>query len=65
MTKKQKRNLAKKIAEIEKLIQSETDPAKVQSAKEQMIKLTNSVEMDLSEINEVDEMVREILERET
>ena len=61
MTKKQKKQLAKKMAELELVIQKNEDPYKVNKAKDEMMQLTESSDLELSEILEIDLMVSEIL----
>ena len=61
MTKKQKKQLAQKMASLELIIQKDEDPQKVNEAKHQMMQLSESTDMDLSEMLEIDEMVLKIL----
>lgn len=61
MTKKQKKQLAKRMAELELVIQKNEDPYKVNKAKDEMMQLTESSDLELSEILEIDLMVSEIL----
>lgn len=61
MTKKQKKQLAKRMAELELVIQKNGDPYKVNKAKDEMMQLTESSDLELSEILEIDLMVSEIL----
>lgn len=61
MTKKQKKQLAKRMAELELVIQKNRDPYKVNKAKDEMMQLTESSDLELSEILEIDLMVSEIL----
>lgn len=61
MTKKQKKQLAKRMAELELVIQKDEDPYKVNKAKDEMMQLTESSDLELSEILEIDLMVSEIL----
>lgn len=61
MTKKQKKQLAKRMAELELVIQKNEDPYKVNKAKDEMMQLTESSDLELSEILEIDLLVSEIL----
>ena len=61
MTKKQKKQLAKKMAELELVIQKNENPYKVNKAKDEMMQLTESSNLELSEILEIDLLVSEIL----
>lgn len=61
MTKKQKKQLARRMAELELVIQKNEDPYKVNKAKDEMMQLTESSDLELSEILEIDLMVSEIL----
>jgi hypothetical protein len=61
MTKKQKKQLAQKMASLELIIQKNEDPYKVNEAKDQMMQLSESADMDFAEMLEIDEMVLKIL----
>ena len=61
MTKKQKKQLAQKMASLELIIQNNEDPYKVNEAKDQMMQLSESTDMDFAEMLEIDEMVLKIL----
>lgn len=61
MTKKQKKQLAQKMASLELIIQKNEDPYKVNEAKDQMMQLSESADLDFSEMLEIDEMVLKIL----
>ena len=61
MTKKQKKQLAQKMASLELIIQKNADPYKVNEAKDQMMQLSESSDMDFAEMLEIDEMVLKIL----
>jgi hypothetical protein len=61
MTKKQKKQLAQKMASLELIIQKNEDPYKVNEAKDQMMQLSESTDMDFAEMLEIDEMVLKIL----
>ena len=61
MTKKQKKQLAQRMASLELIIQKNEDPYKVNEAKDQMMQLSESTDMDFAEMLEIDEMVLKIL----
>ncbi len=61
MTKKQKKQLAQKMASLELIIQKNEDPYKVNEAKDQMMQLSESADLDFAEMLEIDEMVLKIL----
>ena len=61
MTKKQKKQLAQKMASLERIIQKNEDPYKVNGAKDQMMQLSESADLDFAEMLEIDEMVLKIL----
>ena len=61
MTKKQKKQLAQKMASLELIIQKDEDPYKVNEAKDQMMQLSESADLDFAEMLEIDEMVLKIL----
>ena len=61
MTKKQKKQLAQKMASLDLIIQKDEDPQKVNEAKHQMMQLSESTDMDFAEMLEIDEMVLKIL----
>ena len=61
MTKKQKKQLAQKLASLELIIQKNEDPYKVNEAKDQMMQLSESADLDFAEMLEIDEMVLKIL----
>ena len=61
MTKKQKKQLAQKIASLERIVQKNEDPIKVDEAKSQIMKISESSDMDYDEMVEIDEMVYKIL----
>ena len=61
MTKKQKKQLSQKMASLELIIQKNEDPYKVNEAKDQMMQLSESTDMDFAEMLEIDEMVLKIL----
>lgn len=61
MTKKQMKQLATKIANLETVIQTSADEATIQDAKERMLKLNESVKLDFDEMIALDEMVSAML----
>lgn len=61
MTKKQMKQLATKIANLETVIQTSADSATIQDAKERMLKLNESLELELNEMIQLDEMVSAML----
>lgn len=61
MTKKQLKQLAKKIAELEYTIQTSNDKNAVDLAKDKMIKAQESADMELEEMVLLDEMVQKYL----
>lgn len=61
MTRKQLKQFAKKIADFEFTIQNSTDSEEVEKAKEKSMKLINSVEFDLDEMQIVDELTQKYL----
>ena len=61
MTKKQLKQLAKKIANYEFTIQTSNDPYKVNEAKDRITQLTESSDLDLEEMVSLDDMIQNIL----
>ena len=60
MKKKELKNLAKKIANCEYIIQNSNDEAVKTTAKEEIMRLSNQVH-DFSDIDTIDELVQEML----
>ena len=60
MKKKELKNLAKKIANCEYIIQNSNDEAVKTIAKEEIMRLSNQVH-DFSDIDTIDELVQEML----
>ena len=58
MTKKQLKQLAKKIADLEYTIQTSEDRNEVNEAKNRMMQTQNSVELDFKEMIQLDEFVQ-------
>ena len=61
MTKKQMKQLAAKIAQLETIIQTSSDDDVIRDAKNKMIQLNESAELDLDDMIKLDEMVSELL----
>lgn len=61
MTKKQLKQLAKKIANYEFTIQTSNDPYKINEAKDRITQLTESSDLDLEEMVSLDDMIQNIL----
>lgn len=64
MTKKQLKKLAKELAELEIIIQTNESPEEVEGAKEKLIKLTQAAELEFQEILELDEMIHELVTKQ-
>ena len=64
MTKKQLKKLAKELANLEIIIQHSEDADEVDVAKEKMIKLTQSADLEFNEILELDEMIHELVTKQ-
>ena len=62
MKKKELQNLAKKIAKCEIIIQTSNDAAQIQKAQNEIMHLSSMVH-DFEEIDSLDEMVQEILDK--
>ena len=61
MTKKQLKQLAKKIADLEYTIQTSQDSNEVDSAKNRMMHIEQSVNLELSDMLTLDELVQDYL----
>lgn len=61
MKRKEVRNLAQKIAKLEKIIQSSDDKEEVSRAEEEIMKVSSSVK-SLEDMMAIDEIVMELLE---
>ena len=61
MRRKELRNLAKKIAEAEYIIQTSEDQKEIAKAEQKIVELSGRVN-NLEDITIIDEMVQEILE---
>lgn len=60
MKKKELKNLAKKIAEAEKIVQTSTDEYEIEEAKTLILNLSKKISFE--DLDELDEMVMELLE---
>jgi len=61
MTKKQMKQLATKIANLETIIQTSNDENVIREAKNRMIQLNESAELDLNDMLKLDAMVADLL----
>ena len=61
MTKKQMKQLATKIANLETIIQTSNDENAISEAKNRMIQLNESAELDLNDMLKLDAMVADLL----
>lgn len=61
VTKKQLKQLAKKLADYEFIIQTSQDQYKVNEAKNRISQLTESSDLDLEEMVKLDDMIQEML----
>lgn len=61
MTKKQLKQLAKKMAELEYTIQTSQDKNAIDLAKDKMIKAQESADIELEEMVLLDEMIQKYL----
>ena len=64
MKKKELKNLAKKIAKAELILQQSSDPQEIAKAREEIFQLCGSVH-NLEDMTIIDEMVLDILEEST
>ena len=64
MTKKQMKQLATKIANLEIIIQTSDDENAVREAKNKMIQLNESAELDLNDMIKLDAMISDLLNKE-
>lgn len=62
MKKKELRNLAEKIAKLEKIIQSSDNQEEISKAENDIIKVSSSVK-SLEDMMAIDEIVMELLEK--
>ncbi len=63
MTKKQLKKLAKEMATLESVIQANENPEAVEKAKNDMMKLSESADLELEDMIALDEMISEILRK--
>lgn len=63
MKRKERRNLAQKIAKCELIIQNSTDKDEIAKAQNEIMSLSGRA-MSLEDIMEIDVLVQEILEKE-
>lgn len=61
MNRKEMKNLAKKIAKIEQVLQASTDATEKRELEEQIFALTNHI-TSLEEMMEIDDMILSLLE---
>lgn len=61
MTKKQLKQLAKKLADYEYTIQTSNDPYKVNEAKDRISQLTESSDLEVEDMVALDDMIQKIL----
>ena len=61
MTKKQMKQLAAKIAKLETIIQTSKDEDEIREAKDKLIQINESAELDLNDMLKLDEMVTDLL----
>ena len=60
MKRKEKKQLAEKIAKYECIVQSSEDPIKIKEAQNKIMELSSHVS-DFNDIMEIDEMVQDLL----
>lgn len=60
MKKKELKNLAKKIAEAEKIVQTSIDEYEIEEAKTLILNLSKKISFE--DLDELDEMIMELLE---
>lgn len=61
MTKKQLKQLAKKLADYELIIQTSSDPYKVNDAKDRIAQLTESSDLEIEDMVKLDDMIQAML----
>ena len=61
VTKKQLKQLAKKLADYEYTIQTSNDPYKVNEAKDRISQLTESSDLEIEDMVALDDMIQKIL----
>lgn len=60
MKRKEKKQLAERIAKYERIIQASEDPQKIKEAQNKIIELSSHVN-NIDDIMEIDEMVQDLL----
>lgn len=61
MTKKQLKQLAKKLADYEFIIQTSSDPYKINDAKDRIAQLTESSDLEIEDMVKLDDMIQAML----
>lgn len=61
MNKKERKEIAKKIAKAEKIISTSTDKDEIAKAKAQILKISSQIK-DLEDLMSIDEMVQDLLD---
>ena len=61
VTKKQLKQLAKKLADYEFIIQTSDDPYKVNDAKDRVTQLTESSNLEIEDMVKLDDMIQTML----
>lgn len=61
MTKKQLKQLAKKLADYEFIIQTSDDQYKVNDAKDRIAQLTESADLEIEDMVKLDDMIQAML----
>ena len=61
MTKKQLKQLAKKLADYEFIIQTSDDKHKVNDAKDRIAQLTESADLEIEDMVKLDDMIQAML----
>lgn len=62
MTKKQLKQFAKKMADLEYIIQTSSDKNEVDLAKDKMIKAQEAADLELEEVVRLDELIQNFLQ---
>ena len=64
MKRKEKRQLAEKIAKYERIVQNSTDKKEIKEAQNKIIELSSHVET-IEDITDIDEIVQDLLKQNT
>lgn len=64
MKRKEKKQLAEKIAKYERIVQSSTDKKEIKQAQNKIVELSSHVET-IEDIVDIDEMVQDLLKQST